>query len=65
MANKKTGAEALFESMINQGIKYVFGLPGAKVDKLFDLMQYSDNPKAPKLIVTNKTLPLSLPVSDV
>ncbi|KRL66361.1 acetolactate synthase AlsS [Companilactobacillus versmoldensis] len=52
MANKKTGAEALFESMINQGIKYVFGLPGAKVDKLFDLMQYSDNPKAPKLIIT-------------
>ncbi|MCH4009987.1 MAG: acetolactate synthase AlsS [Companilactobacillus sp.] len=49
---KKTGADALFESMINQGIKYVFGLPGAKVDKLFDLMQYSNNPKAPKLIIT-------------
>ncbi|WP_300561375.1 acetolactate synthase AlsS [Companilactobacillus sp.] len=49
---KKTGADALFESMINQGIKYVFGLPGAKVDKLFDLMQYSNNPKVPKLIIT-------------
>lgn len=52
MAVKKTGAEALFQSMINQDIKYVFGLPGAKVDKLFDLMEYSNNPKAPKLIIT-------------
>ncbi|MFD1472272.1 acetolactate synthase AlsS [Companilactobacillus mishanensis] len=52
MTTKKSGAEALFQSMMNQGIKYVFGLPGAKVDKLFDLMEYSNDPKAPKLIIT-------------
>ncbi|AKP67194.1 acetolactate synthase AlsS [Companilactobacillus ginsenosidimutans] len=52
MADKRNGADALFQSMMNQGIKYVFGLPGAKVDKLFDLMEYSDNPNAPKLIIT-------------
>ncbi|WP_125591145.1 acetolactate synthase AlsS [Companilactobacillus jidongensis] len=53
MSTKKNGSEALFNSMINQGVKYVFGLPGAKVDKLFDLMEHSDNPKAPKLIITH------------
>lgn len=52
MADKRNGADALLQSMINQGVKYVFGLPGAKVDKLFDLMQYSKDPKAPKLIIT-------------
>lgn len=52
MSTEKNGAEALFNSMVNQGIKYVFGLPGAKVDKLFDLLEYSKDPKAPKLIIT-------------
>lgn len=52
MTDKKRGSQALIQSMINQHIKYVFGIPGAKVDQLFEDLQYSDQPDAPKLIVT-------------
>lgn len=52
MTDKKRGSQALIQSMINQQIKYVFGIPGAKVDQLFEDLQYSDQPEAPKLIVT-------------
>lgn len=51
MATNKRGSQALIQSMINQGIKYVFGIPGAKVDQLFEDLQYSDDPRVPKLIV--------------
>ncbi|QMU07852.1 acetolactate synthase AlsS [Levilactobacillus suantsaii] len=50
---KKNGAEALVQAMINQGIKYVFGLPGAKVDQLFDLLEHSTDPRTPRLIITH------------
>ncbi|CAH1850728.1 acetolactate synthase AlsS [Convivina intestini] len=46
------GAEALVQSMINQGIQYCFGIPGAKVDLLFETLQYHKDPRAPELIVT-------------
>ncbi len=36
MANNKRGSQALIQSMINQHIQYVFGIPGAKVDQLFE-----------------------------
>lgn len=52
MTISKNGAAALVQSMINQGVKYVFGIPGAKVDQLFDLLENTDNPAAPQLIVT-------------
>ena len=52
MTNKKRGSQALIQSMINQQVQYVFGIPGAKVDQLFEDLQYSDQPNAPKLIVT-------------
>lgn len=52
MKDTKTGAQALIQSMINQGIKYVFGIPGAKVDQLFEGIQYSKDPRTPKLIIT-------------
>ncbi|WP_367295373.1 acetolactate synthase AlsS [Levilactobacillus yonginensis] len=52
MTDTKTGAQALIQSMINQGIKYVFGIPGAKVDQLFEGLQYSKDPRTPKLVVT-------------
>ncbi|MHA8263791.1 acetolactate synthase AlsS [Lactobacillaceae bacterium Melli_B3] len=52
MANELTGSKALIQSMIQQGIKYVFGIPGAKVDQLFEDLQHSDDPNAPQLIVT-------------
>ncbi|GAB5056298.1 acetolactate synthase AlsS [Companilactobacillus alimentarius] len=48
----QTGAQALIQTMINQGVKYVFGLPGAKVDRLFESLEHSDDPKTPKLIIT-------------
>lgn len=47
-----TGSKALIQSMINQKIKYVFGIPGAKVDQFFEDLQDSKDPKAPQLIVT-------------
>ncbi|GAF36262.1 acetolactate synthase, catabolic [Lentilactobacillus farraginis DSM 18382 = JCM 14108] len=47
MATNKRGSQALIQSMINQGIKYVFGIPGAKVDQLFEDLQYSDDPRYP------------------
>ncbi|MEE8736257.1 acetolactate synthase AlsS [Bifidobacterium subtile] len=47
-----TASEALVESMIGHGIQYVFGIPGAKVDQLFETLQYCDLPGAPRLIVT-------------
>ncbi|AQW20622.1 acetolactate synthase [Lentilactobacillus curieae] len=52
MSDKMTGSKSLIQSMINQGIKYVFGVPGAKVDQLFEDLKYNDDPKAPQLIVT-------------
>ena len=34
----QTGAELLVKSLEAQGVKYVFGIPGAKVDKVFDTL---------------------------
>ena len=42
--NKRYGADAIVESLINHQVKYVFGIPGAKIDRLFDLL---DHPKDP------------------
>lgn len=52
MTKAMTGSTALIQSMINQGIKYVFGIPGAKVDQLFEDLQHSTHPQCPQLIVT-------------
>lgn len=49
---KTNGAQALIQSMINQGVHYVFGLPGAKIDRLFESLEHNDDPRTPKLIVT-------------
>ncbi|MCH4208822.1 acetolactate synthase AlsS [Bifidobacterium sp.] len=45
-------SEALAAAMIDHGIRYVFGIPGAKVDQLFETLQYSAMPGTPKLIIT-------------
>lgn len=45
-------SQALVQSMISHGIQYVFGIPGAKVDQLFETLQYSTAPGTPRLIVT-------------
>ena len=34
----RTGAELLVRSLEAQGVEYVFGIPGAKIDKVFDTL---------------------------
>lgn len=49
---EQTGAQALVQTMINYGIQYVFGIPGAKVDAVFEALAHNDDPRTPRLIVT-------------
>ncbi|GBG97206.1 acetolactate synthase AlsS [Lactococcus termiticola] len=49
MTEKKYGADLLVDSLINHDVKYVFGIPGAKIDRLFDRLE---NEEGPELIVT-------------
>ncbi|GAB6092291.1 acetolactate synthase AlsS [Furfurilactobacillus curtus] len=49
---QRFGADAVVESLINHNVKYVFGVPGAKIDRLFERLAHPNNAKAPKLIVT-------------
>lgn len=49
---EQTGAQALVQTMINYGIQYVFGIPGAKVDAVFEALAHNDDPRTPCLIVT-------------
>jgi acetolactate synthase-1/2/3 large subunit len=37
----KTGAQVVVESLERQGVRYVFGIPGAKIDKVFDTLASS------------------------
>src|ERR1700720_1149664 len=34
----KTGAQIVVESLEKHGVQYVFGIPGAKIDKVFDTL---------------------------
>jgi acetolactate synthase I/II/III large subunit len=34
----QTGAELLVKSLEAQGVEYIFGIPGAKIDKVFDVL---------------------------
>ena len=45
--NKK-GSEIIVDSLINHHVPYVFGIPGAKIDGVFDTLE----DKGPQLIVT-------------
>ena len=38
MTVKKTGAKLLAECLVKHGVKYIFGIPGAKIDALFDAL---------------------------
>ncbi|WP_054639808.1 acetolactate synthase AlsS [Lactococcus fujiensis] len=40
----------MVDSLINHDVKYVFGIPGAKIDHVFDRLESDEN--APQLIVT-------------
>ena len=33
-----TGADLLVKSLETQGVEYIFGIPGAKIDKVFDTL---------------------------
>jgi len=37
----KTGAQVVVDSLERQGVQYVFGIPGAKIDKVFDTLALS------------------------
>ena len=39
--DSQTGAELLVKSLESQGVEYVFGIPGAKIDKVFDTLSDS------------------------
>ena len=49
---KYYGANAIVDSLINHDVKFVFGIPGAKVDRVFELLEHSKNPRTPKFILT-------------
>ena len=39
--NSKTGAQIIVESLERHGVTHVFGVPGAKIDKVFDTLKCS------------------------
>lgn len=46
-SEKLYGADLVVDSLINHDVKYVFGIPGAKIDRVFDTLE----DKGPQLIV--------------
>ncbi|UTC10494.1 acetolactate synthase AlsS [Latilactobacillus curvatus] len=49
---KYYGADAITDSLVNHDVEYVFGIPGAKIDRVFERLEHPVNPKTPKLILT-------------
>ncbi|MEM9729013.1 MAG: acetolactate synthase AlsS [Myxococcota bacterium] len=45
MPKEKTGAELLVECLQRHGVEYVFGIPGAKIDAVFDALEDHDTPR--------------------
>lgn len=52
MEKKLRGADVVIDSLKKHGINLVFGIPGAKIDRLFEGLDGQDSEDAPKLIVT-------------
>lgn len=52
MEKKLRGADVVINSLKKHGINLVFGIPGAKIDRLFEGLDGQDSEDAPKLIVT-------------
>ncbi|MCC4324164.1 acetolactate synthase AlsS [Limosilactobacillus reuteri] len=52
MEKKLYGANVVIDSLRKHGINLVFGIPGAKIDRLFEGLDGQDSEDAPKLIVT-------------
>lgn len=52
MANKKYGADIVSDSLVNHGVDLVFGIPGAKIDRLFETLEHpAEGQRVPKLVV--------------
>lgn len=49
---KMTGADVVIDSLRKHGVDMVFGIPGAKIDRLFEALDGKDSKDSPKLIVT-------------
>lgn len=49
---KRYGADAIIDSLVNHDVKYVFEVPGAKIDRVFERLEHPTNEKAPQLIIT-------------
>ncbi|MEE6728252.1 acetolactate synthase AlsS [Pediococcus pentosaceus] len=47
-----TGSDSILDSLINHDVPYIFGIPGAKIDLLFEQLERSNRAKKPKLIIT-------------
>ncbi|MCE4956684.1 acetolactate synthase AlsS [Macrococcoides caseolyticum] len=45
---KKSGGDLFVDTLINHGVTHVFGVPGAKIDKAFDVLEE----RGPEVIVT-------------
>lgn len=52
MEEKLHGADVVIDSLRKHGVNLVFGIPGAKIDRLFEGLDGQDSEDAPKLIVT-------------
>ncbi len=52
MEKKLHGADIVIDSLRKHGVNLVFGIPGAKIDRLFERLDGQDSEDAPKLIVT-------------
>lgn len=52
MEKKIYGADVVIDSLRKHGVDLVFGIPGAKIDRLFEALDGKDSDDAPKLIVT-------------
>lgn len=52
MTKKLYGADIVIDSLRKHGVDLVFGIPGAKIDRLFEALDGKDSDDAPKLIVT-------------
>lgn len=49
---KYYGADAVVDSLINHDVKFVFGIPGAKIDRIFEKLDHPTAENAPQFILT-------------
>lgn len=49
---KYYGADAVVDSLINHDVKFVFGIPGAKIDRVFEKLDHPTDENAPQFILT-------------